>query len=170
MTGAAVHVGLEGDGAALAALGRAASAIGDPTPMFQDIGSMLVASTQQRFEDEAAPDGSPWPMSIRAMTQGGKTLTDTALLKNSISFAASEDGVEVGTNVPYAGPHQSGAVIKARTPRGLRFQIAGQWVNKAQVTIPARPFLGLDADDDAAIVRIAGTFLQAAVEGGSNAG
>ena len=38
----------------------------DTTPMMDEIGAAMVASTQLRFEDERDPDGNPWPPSIRA--------------------------------------------------------------------------------------------------------
>ncbi|EDQ34295.1 phage virion morphogenesis (putative tail completion) protein [Hoeflea phototrophica DFL-43] len=157
MTG--VRLELEGSEAALAALGAAAARLDDPMPLYDEIGSMLVVSTQNRFEREEAPDGTPWPMSIRVLTEGGKTLSDTRRLVNSMTHEASNEGVAVGTNVIYAAPHQMGATIKAKTAKGLRFQVAGGWVNKQSVDIPQRAFLGLDADDEKVIGDIAGDYL-----------
>ena len=170
MAGASLQVNLVGDAAFTDALKAAAHALERPGGMFAAIGRMLVASTQQRFTDEAGPDGSPWPMSVRAMTQGGKTLTDKARLRNSITYAASDEGVEWGTNILYAGVHQRGATIKAKTAAGLRFKVAGSWVRKQEVQIPARPFLGIDLEDASAIAGIATDWLQKASRGGSNAG
>ena len=47
----------------------------------------------------------------------------------------------------YAGVHQNGMEIKPKTAKFLRFQIGGQWSKKRKVTIPARPFLGINDDD-----------------------
>jgi phage virion morphogenesis protein len=157
MTG--VRFELDGSEAALVALSAAAARLDDPMPLYDEIGSMLVVSTQNRFEREEAPDGTPWPMSIRVLTEGGKTLSDTRRLVNSITHEASRDGVAVGTNVVYAVPHQMGATIRAKTARGLRFQIAGGWVIIHSVDIPERAFLGLDAEDEKAIGDIAGDYL-----------
>lgn len=120
----------------------------DLTPAMEGIGSYLVFSTQQRFEDQRGPDGTPWPPSIRAQLEGGVTLTKSARLKQSQTYQASSRSVEAGTNVIYAGVHQGGAIIRAKTARGLRFRIGDQWVRKESVEILARPFLGINEEDE----------------------
>lgn len=127
---------------------------------FEDIdlkGSNLVlaealrASTRQRFKDEESPEGSKWESSIRAINEGGTTLTENAGLKNSIKSTASNLGFAVGTNKIYAKTHQFGdeRTIKAKTSRGLRFKINGKWITKKKVniSIPARPFIGISEED-----------------------
>lgn len=120
----------------------------DMSPLMDVIGMALETSTLQRFEDEEAPDGSKWLPSIRAKETGGKTLTDSARLKQSITHKASSDQVEIGTNVIYAGVHQRGATIhgnphlRFRLPGGLGFRTV------EQVVIPQREFLGISADDE----------------------
>jgi phage gpG-like protein len=111
-------------------------------------------STQQRFADEQDPEGNPWPPSIRALMFGGKTLTDQAILRNSITHNVFGDGVEVGSDLIYAAVHQFGATITAKTDQGLMFKIGDQFVRKDSVTLPARAYLGVDAEDEAAIVQI----------------
>lgn len=170
MTGIAIKV--EGFESTIAALASAVSRLANPTPLYDDIGGMLVASTQDRFERETGPDGSPWPQSLRAKFEGGKTLSDTRRLFNSMTHEASADGVSVGTNVIYAAIHQMGGVIRAKTSGGLKFRGIGNggWVTKQSVTIPARPFLGLDADDEKEIANIAGDYVTGDDSaGGSNA-
>lgn len=154
-----VRFELDGSEAALAALTAAAARLDDPMPLYDEIGSMLVVSTQQRFEREEAPDGTPWPMSIRVLTEGGKTLSDTRRLHNSMTHEASNDGVAIGTNVIHAAIHQTGGTIRAKTSKGLRFKVAGGWVTRQSVEIPQRAFLGLDTDDEKAIGDIAGDYL-----------
>ena len=56
------------------------------------------------------------------------------------------------TNVKHGATHQfgeRGRTIRAKTRKGLRFQVGGRWVTKKQVkvSIPARPFLGLSEED-----------------------
>lgn len=145
----------------------------NPQGMFANIGASLVTSTQHRFERGIGPDGSPWPPSIRALATGGKTLVKTARLMRSITFNASSSGVEVGTNVVYAAIHQLGgliqqaartAVLHFKTLRSgqSRFAKPGK-ANRAQkaeigahsIRMPARPFLGLDDDDEREISQIA---------------
>lgn len=113
-------------------------------------------STLDRFRNEKAPDGQRWKQSIRASAEGGKTLTNTARMKNSIHSQSDASGFAVGTNTIYASTHQLGEpgrkiTIRAKTSKGLVFRIDGKWIRKRQVTvkvkIPARPFLGLSEDD-----------------------
>ena len=109
-------------------------------------------STLERFKNSVDPTGKRWKVSIRAASDGGKTLIKTAQLRNSIKAKSDETGFAVGTNVKHGSTHQfgePGRTIRAKTTRGLRFQVGGQWVTKKQVKvkIPARPFLGLSKED-----------------------
>jgi phage gpG-like protein len=56
--------------------------------------------------------------------------------------------------VLYAAIHQLGGTIAAKDAPYLKFKIGDRWASKKSVTIPARPFLGLDDDDEREIVRI----------------
>lgn len=112
----------------------------------------LRTSTRERFKEQKSPDEKQWTKSIRAINEGGTTLTDSAGLKNSIKSTAEGSGFAVGTNKIYARTHQFGEkkrVIKAKTSKGLRFKINDEWKNKKEVTvkIPARPFLGISEED-----------------------
>jgi len=79
----------------------------DLTPAFEQIGDLLVASVEENFRASGRPAG--WRPSKRAERHGGKTLVDTARLKNSITKSAEPARVRVGTNVKYAAVHQFGA-------------------------------------------------------------
>ena len=120
------------------------------------IAEAVRGSTVERFRTEKGPDGKKWKKSIRAEQEGGVTLVQTAGLKNSIKSTADASGFAVGTNKIYASTQQLGAknrriTIRAKTSKGLVFQVDGQWIRKKQVTvrinIPARPFLGLSDED-----------------------
>ena len=147
-----------------AAMRRLVGRLANPAPALDEIGSRLVTSTVRRFELERSPTGQPWRKSLRAKRQGGQTLTDTARLRQSITHRVTDDAVEVGTNVEYAAIHQLGGKTRARTIRprrrkALSFLVGGRRVTVRSVrhpgsTIPARPFLGLDDGDRAAIERI----------------
>ena len=109
-------------------------------------------STLERFRESKDPSGRRWKVSIRAATEGGKTLVKSAQLRNSINSRSDESGFAVGTNVKHAATHQfgeTGRTIRARRKSTLRFQIDGVWISKKQVrvSIPARPFLGLSDED-----------------------
>ena len=161
------------DARASAALRRLVGALAHPAPALDAIGARLESSTLLRFEREQAPGGAPWKKSARAKREGGQTLTDTARLKGSITHRVVGDSVEVGTNVVYGAIHQFGGKTRARTIRAKRkkalsFLIGGRRVFAKSVrhpgsTIPARPFLGLDDTDRAAIERIVDRFVAGAV-------
>jgi len=115
------------------------------------IGQELRTSTVQRFKDEEDPQGKKWKKSIRAINEGGQTLTHNADLKNSIRVKATSEGVAVGTNKIYAGTHQLGGkfTIRAKNKEYLRFKIKDRWITKKEVEVdmPKREFLGISKED-----------------------
>ena len=121
-----------------AAVGRLVAALAQPRDAFEAIGSYLEASTIRRFEREEGPGGKSWKKSLRALAEGGQTLTDFGTLRGSIAHNADDAGVEVGSNLVYARIHQLGG--KAGKGR--------------KATLPARPYLGIDDRDALAIERI----------------
>lgn len=167
MAGASITVTID-DAAVQTALAGIQAGLDNMEPAFDAIGAALVGSTVHRFEVEAGPSGSPWPPSLRALEQGGQTLTDTARLRQSITHIASNDGAEIGTNVVYAAIHQFGGTIErpARTqtihrrydakadellPRFVRRSQSNfatdHQVGAHRITMPERPFLGIDEAD-----------------------
>ncbi|MGL5166638.1 MAG: phage virion morphogenesis protein [Afipia sp.] len=151
----------------------------NPRGMFENIGMSLVTSTQHRFEQGKGPDGNPWPPSIRALATGGKTLIGPmARLMRSVTFNATATALELGSNVIYAAIHQLGGIIRQaartavlhfktnkRTGKSL-FSKPGKAdrARKAEIgalviRMPARPFIGLDDDDNREILRIAEDWL-----------
>lgn len=124
------------------ALTRLASAVGDMTPIMRAIGGELEAATEKNFDSEGARIAAKWRPSRRALAQGGQTLRDTGRLVSSISAGGAghvsevtPHSVFVGTNVEYAAIHQFG----------------GRAGRKA---IPARPFFGLNAEDEQDIAEL----------------
>lgn len=147
--GAGVRLSVELDDAELrAALNRLVFRLTNADPILDNIGRRLVTSTIRRFEEEKAPDGTPWKPSQRAEEEGGQTLTNTGRLRQSITHRVRGDGVEVGTNVVYGGIHQFGGEAGRKAHR---------------VTLPARPYLGVDAGDRRAILRIVRQALERAI-------
>jgi phage virion morphogenesis protein len=150
MAGANLILRLEGLPRVEAALAALAKRHADLSPLMDVIGMAMETTTQQRFEDSEAPDGSKWLPSLRARTEGRKTLVGEGAsggLLGSITHRFTSSEVEVGTNKIYARVHQEGATIhgnpllKFKLPGGLGFR------SVEQVIIPARPFLGISADD-----------------------
>lgn len=129
----------------------------DLSPLMATIGNLLEGSTKDRLRaSNTAPDGAPWPPSLRATIEGGKTLFDSGRLANSITNIPGPTQVEVGSNVVYAGIHQTGGTIVPKTGKALAFALpGGEFAVVGQVTIPARPYLGIsatDAEDIGAVV------------------
>lgn len=122
----------------------------------QTLAEALRESTLSRFDAGVGPDGKKWKKSIRAKTEGGQTLVNTADLKNSIHAMAASDMAAVGTNKVYARTHQFGdeRTIRSRRKKALAFQIGGKWVSRksVKVDIPPRPYMGID-DADLAEIR-----------------
>ncbi|NOR63253.1 MAG: phage virion morphogenesis protein [Rhodobacteraceae bacterium] len=168
---AGVEIRLEGEATALAALSQAHDTLEYPLGMYEAIGASMVESTKQRFDRGESPEGNPWPVSLRAQFEGGKTLIDKGALKQSITHIADQNGVEIGTNMHYAATHQFGATISASGADALRFSIPGiGFITKKSVTIPARPFIGLSGEDEAEIEAIAFDFIAEAFGGAGDAG
>ncbi len=128
------------------ALGKAAHKLGDTQALMESVGDALVSGTLKRFDDEEEPTGKKWPKSKRAAKEGGQTLTDKALLRRSIDYAATPDKVMVGSNLKYARIHQLGG----KTGKGHK------------VTMPARPYLGVSAEDMEEVRETMADFLKGA--------
>ena len=153
MAGARIHIDVDTK-AVQAALNRMASTLDGPgaQDVFDAIGQTLVTSTVDRFVREEGPDAEGWLPSRRAQEEGGQTLTDKGILKNSITHVAGPDYVDVGTNVLYGAIHQFGGEIRPKSADKLYIQRGGKVVAVVDsVTMPARPYLGIDERDRDAI-------------------
>ena len=150
-------------------LGELARSFGDLEPLMADIGLYLESATIDRFDTETAPDGSAWDKSIRAKETGGKTLSDSGQLRGSITSQPASDHVVVGTNKIYAGIHQYGGTIRAKSAPFLMFELpGGLGLRKVkEVEMPARPFLGLSAEDQTEVVALAEDYAQRAMGPGA---
>lgn len=172
---------LAGLDAALARLGQLGRS---PRRLWQAVGAYGEASTRLRFRNQVGPDGTPWKPSARVKKRGGQTLVLSARLLRSMSHQVRDDGVSWGTNVVYARIHQEGGQIqraafsswaRLRTDqRGTllrqkdhdrlavfakathkRVRVQRYTVDAHTITMPARPFLGVNAADGAEIMRLA---------------
>lgn len=178
MSGVLLNLDLRDDDVALADLGALIGRVENPEPMYRDIGQALITSTHHRWDQGIAPDGSPWPPSLRVVAHGGKTLILSSRLYRSITANASPTGVEVGTNVIYAAIHQLGGVIsKAARTAVLHFKTNKRTgvsrfakpskadrarkatIGAHTIGMPERPFLGLDQDDPRTIQTIVENYL-----------
>lgn len=119
---------------------------------FKNVGEHLLNSVRDNFENERGPDGAGWqrlsPVTIakRLHDHGDAPLTILRVsggLIGSINYAADTNAVRVGTAEVYAAIQHFG----------------GKAGRNRKVTIPARPYLGMSADDQEAIVEIAEDWL-----------
>lgn len=125
------------------ALGKA-----DTQELLATIGSEIVATTNRRFEAGKDPNGGKWPVSLGAREENRKTLIKTGRLRDSYTREVGHDSVEVGSNAKYAAIHHFGCVIRAKNAKALQFRIGESFVMKKAVTMPARPALGLNGEDE----------------------
>jgi|YelNatPaOPRAMG01_1025707.scaffolds.fasta_scaffold69290_2 phage virion morphogenesis protein len=147
---------------ALSALDALAAHLGDLRPALQEVGEYLIDSTKRRFASGTAPDGSRWapnsPVTLarygalfkgKGAAAGKRALIgETRRLSTEIQSLVSRDAVTVGSALVYAGVQQFGAARRSLGPKS-------PWGD-----IPARPFLGLSAADQAAIVDIVTGYLR----------
>lgn len=146
-----VTLKIEGD----VALGQALSRLTDNQQrrdLMDQIAAYGVSSTQQRFLDEKGPDGTPWEQSRRAKKTGGKTLRDKGHLVGSLTGAATTSTAAWGTNKIQAAIHQFGGIIRPKRAKALAFAGINGLVVTKKVTMPARPYLGINQQDRDEIV------------------
>lgn len=127
--------------------------------LFDEIGAGLVNSIQHRFLTGTDVDGNPWKISWRARMQGGETLRDTGRLMNSYTHNVLANGIEVGTDVEYAPHLHFGATILPKNGQYITFAVGGQYRKVKQSILPPRTQLGINADDEAMILDIVGSFI-----------
>ena len=152
---------------ALAAISAMVARARNPQGMFDAIGAHFESSAFERFNRGVGPDGAAWLPSQRVREFGGQTLIESGDLRRSLVHVASATGAVIGSNKVYAAIHQFGGKITAKTAKGLAFGVKTRGGNAARkvvvksVTLPARPFLGLDADDPEQVLRIVSAWLLA---------
>jgi phage virion morphogenesis protein len=156
--------------------------LGDLTTPLNDIAEYLHQSTDDRFRQQVAPDGSPWaPLapSTLARKKGSQILRDKGTLQDTLRHSVSKNELSFGTDRPYGATHQLGGKIEhaARSQQvyfrqgkdgsvGNRFvkkskSNFAQWITRgSHVTeIKARPYLGLSAEDETEILAIIQDYL-----------
>ncbi|QIO60685.1 phage virion morphogenesis protein [Rhizobium leguminosarum] len=172
------------DAPILAALDRLEAATDNRSQAEDAIGAYLVTSTQRRFEREIGPDGQPWRrLSARTANRRIGTgrrgyeniLRVTRRLEQSFVFATENHEIAWGSNVVYAAIQDQGGEIeqperqqtiyqnydaktdtfdpKFRTKRRSNFARDVK-VKAHTVTIPGRPYLGIDDADRKEILAI----------------
>ncbi|ODN71183.1 phage virion morphogenesis protein [Methylobrevis pamukkalensis] len=165
MTGVTLKVD---DAAVIAGLARVADAGLDPNDVLQNIGEYLRDAVQDRFDAEAGPGGVKWaPLNpLYAATKKGRgILRESGDLHENIVWQIIGGALHVGTNRLHARVHQFGATIKPKSAAALVFQLGTRVIHAASVTVPARPFLGIDDEDRREILDIVADHLAMVFEG-----
>lgn len=161
MSGFALNLTLD-DASAMKGVGALLASLGNLRPVLNEIGAELEKTTLDRFETGVGPDGIAWKPSRRAAETGGQTLVESTALRDSVHYVADDHGVEIGAGGPagaYAPIHQFGGTITAKDGY-LKFRLgSGAFVSVKSVTIPARPYVGLSAEDERTIPSIVGAHL-----------
>lgn len=124
----------------------------EPSELMTAIAALGESQTRRRIsEEKTAPDGTPWLPN----TEGTPILVATGQhLLYSIAWTASASEAEWGAAWEHAHVHQDGMVIVPKQAKALVFQLGGKTVAAKSVTIPARPFVGLSAENEQEIVEL----------------
>lgn len=162
--------------------------------LFADMGEYLLRSTRERAAKQIDPDGNKWRAlspgyaKWKAKKRPGVPILkfDFHMLGDQLSYEAGQDELLVGTNAPYGAIHQFGGTVhraahsrklafgKDKPNRMKVFARAGskdvdheQWatVDAYDVTLPARPWLGLSQEDDTELLVIVVDHLGEALDG-----
>src|SRR5699024_16781 len=103
------------------------------------------------FASKTAPDGTPWPANAESVVaQKGRNdplIGESKRLSREIHYRARDALLEIGSSLEYAAAQHFGMAQGAagHTARGAPIP----WGD-----IPARPFLGLSADDRRELLEI----------------
>jgi len=152
----------------LAAFNRLAAANADLSPALRLIGETLKESTKRRFETSTGPDGQRWPANSQATYEalarkkgefrkgdgklsGGKKgaglvmakkplIGELKALSHTIDYQDDATSVTIGSPMGYAAMQHFG---------GTKAEFPNLWGD-----IPARPFLGVSAEDKGDILEI----------------
>jgi len=134
-----------------AALSKLEQATTDLSPALKLIGRKLVESTEQRFIEKRAPDGTPWLGNADSTIKGkgfdhplvgghqdGDTGRRTQMLQQQNHAQVADNVLTVGNTMEYSAMQHFG---------GEKSKFPHLWGD-----IPARPFIGLSADDREMVV------------------
>jgi phage virion morphogenesis protein len=135
----------------LEALQKLARSGSDLRPAFEHIGEHLKVSHMDRWAKAESPDGQKWaPLSATTIAlkkkNADKILVLNGHLRDTLRYQSSSHSLEFGTNRIYGAVQQFGA--KAGAFGAYRGR-AIPWGD-----IPARPYLGVSAEDETEILAI----------------
>ncbi|KXF92095.1 phage virion morphogenesis protein [Phaeobacter inhibens] len=133
---------------------RLQAGLDDMTPVMQDLGELLLQSTQDRMLRGEQPNGAPFaprsPVTLKHYAAkgfkfGSQPLNKSGEMRQQLAYEATADGISWGSNAIQSAVMQFGADKGAFGTNAQGKPIP--WGN-----IPARPFLGVSAEDRTGIV------------------
>lgn len=146
------------------ALARLITFGNSPAKAMDEIAFYGENSTREHFSEGAGPDGQSWLPSQRVKLHGGRTLVQDRHLLDSIVSQSDSDSAEWGSNMIYAAIHQFGGEIHAKNGKNLFFRLSdGSARSVKKVIMPPRPYLGINAEDEANVLDIINRHLTNAV-------
>lgn len=135
----------------------------DGQSLLEGMARMIQEQTRRRIGSEKrGPDGKNW-LPNRA---GTSTLYRSGALSRSIDYSATGEAAIIGSGLVYAGIHQTGGTIKPKNAKRLVFRMGNKTIFAKQVKIPARPYLGISAENAEDILDAVATFLRRVLGGG----
>lgn len=168
MTGAHIRVDLSIVGPDV--LGQIQARLERPAELLAQLGEYGQSSTEARFKSQSGPDGTAWqaltPRYLKRKKKNkDKVLTLGGYLRRIHWQPVGNDAVRWGSNSVYAAIHQHGGTIeqparqssvhfgagsterlfvkKKKAQRSMAVHIPAH-----EVVMPARPFLGISAEDE----------------------
>ncbi|WP_226781846.1 phage virion morphogenesis protein [Oceaniglobus trochenteri] len=142
-----------------------------PIGFYRQVGEHMLNSTRDNFSAESSPQDVPWaqlkPSTIRAREKKRQTpirklqVTKNTGLMASINVRPTDTEVRIGSPKEYAAIHQLGGTIQkaARKHSWIKGGEKNVSIPAHQITIPARPYLGVSEEDERIIIEIADEWL-----------
>ncbi|WGE51136.1 phage virion morphogenesis protein [Actinobacillus equuli subsp. haemolyticus] len=142
-------------------LNKAVQTLANPKAMFGEMGETLLEIHSIRFTQQQAPDGTPWQPLADWYRDSKKYNQDKILtlhgdLRGTLRYQADNHGVIFGSDRPYAAIHQFGGTIKPKNKKILKLGT----LYARSIIIPARPWLGISADNEQRLIEIARNHLE----------
>ncbi|TMO98716.1 phage virion morphogenesis protein [Pseudoalteromonas sp. S3260] len=149
MAGARIDISTEGATAVSDVLTQLVKNLDNLAPALGNVGEHLMLTHRDHFDEQRSPDGDPWQALSPDYAKSKKKNKDKILrlndiLRDTFAYNVGDESLEFGTNIEYGAIHQFGGTSDM-IPR--------------LAAIPARPFLGLSADDETEVIEILSEFL-----------
>lgn len=129
----------------------------DTGTLLEGLARLIQQQTRERiYTEKTAPDGTPWT----ANNAGSSILLADGTLARSIDYAVQGESAVVGSGLIYSRIHQLGGTIKPKSKKNLAFQLGGKLILAMKVVMPARPYLGISADNASEILEAVADFVR----------